>query len=139
MEILIKIVSFILLIGLILTPILIIWRLNKLNIKYKFISYLVIGIVTTAVITLTFAWWVDKSNRILLDHYGYNIDGMNETEFYGQVSPENMVRVRSLKTSIMGVGWPLKAIMAFVFYSPYLLISYLIIYFIGKNRRKNVT
>ena len=59
---------------------------------------------------------------------------MNETEFYGNVLPENMYKVNSLVTSIMGIGWPLKAILTFVFYSPYLLIVYFIFHFIGNNK-----
>jgi hypothetical protein len=139
MEIITTIIDFILLIGLISIPILIIWRLNKVNIKYKFIAYLTIGIVITAVITLTFAWWADTSDRMLLAHYGYNIDGMNETEFYGQVSPENMERVKSLERSMMGIGWPLKAYMTYVVYSPYILMVYFASQLIRKARKKNNT
>ena len=69
-----------------------------------------IGILVTALLTLAFAWWSVTADEMLLAHYGYNIDGMNETEFYGKVAPENMERVKSLETSIMGIGWPLKAI-----------------------------
>jgi hypothetical protein len=61
---------------------------------------------------------------------------MNETEFYGKVLLENMDKVKSLETSIMGIGWPLKAILTFVFYSPYLLIIYGVTYLIGRKTRK---
>ena len=98
-----------------------------------------IVILTSVIITLTFAWWTDKSNRILLAHYGYNIDGMNETEFYEKVLPENMERVKGLESSINGVGWSLKALMTLEFYSPYLMFSYLIIYLVGRSRKKNYT
>lgn len=104
--------------------------------KYKFISYLTIGLISTFLIILTFAWWAYTSDSFLLVHYGYNIDGMNETEFYGKVSPENMERVKSLETSIMGIGWPLKAFLTFTFYSPYLLVVYLVNYFIRKKQPK---
>lgn len=134
MEIISDIVSFLLMIALISSPILILRKLNKIAIKYKFISYLVTGIITTSFITTVFAWWTNKSDRILLAHYGYNIDGMNETEFYEHVKPENIERVKSLETSIFGIGWPLKAILTFLFYSPYLLLVYLAIYFINKMK-----
>jgi len=49
-----------------------------------------------------------------------------------------MDRVKSLETSIMGIGWPLKAFMTFVFYTPFLLIVYFFSYLIGKNRAKNL-
>ncbi len=109
MEIIFKIISLVLLGVLVLCPIFILKRLSKRKIKYKFISYLTIGIISTAFITLTFAWWAYTSDGLLLAHYGYNNNGMNEHEFYGKVSPENMERVKNLETSIMGIGWPLKA------------------------------
>jgi hypothetical protein len=134
MEIVITVVSLILFVGLILSPILILRLVNKSSIKFKFIAYLIIGLIATAIISLTFAWWVYTSDIMLLKHYGYNIDGMSEPEYYGKVLPENIDRVKSLEISIMGIGWPLKAIMAFVFYSPYLLIVYFLTYLIGKKK-----
>jgi ABC-type glycerol-3-phosphate transport system permease component len=98
-----------------------------------------VGIFLTAILTFLFAWWNYSSDLILLKHYGYDIEGMNETEFYGKVLPENMEKVKSIETSIMGIGWPLKAIMTFIFYLPYLIIIYIIYYLIEKNRRKKIT
>ena len=134
MEILIDIISFSLFIGLILCPIFLIRRINKTKIKYKFITYLTIGLILNAIIVFVFAWWNYTSDLILLEHYGYNIDGMNETEFYGKVIPENLDKVKSIETSIMGIGWPLKAILTYVFYSPYIIIVYFIFYLIGKKK-----
>lgn len=102
----------------------ILWILNKKNIKNKFFSYITTCILTSAILILIFAWWSYKSDKILLNHYGYNFNGMNETEYYEHVSAENLVRVKNLEYSIKGIGWPLKAIMTFVFYFPYLLIAY---------------
>jgi hypothetical protein len=132
MEAITTIISLLLFIGLILSPILIIKRQNKLNGKYKFISYLALGLVISAILTFTYAWWSATSDKMLLAHYGYNIDGMNETEFYGKVAPENMEQVKRLETSIMGIGWPLKAIMMCVVCFPYLLI----VYFANKSIQK---
>ena len=95
-----------------------------------------IGVFLTAILAFVFAWWSYKSDLILLKHYGYDIDGMNETEFYGKVLPENMDKVKGFETSIMGIGWPLKAIMTFIFYLPYLLIIYGATYLIGRKTRK---
>ena len=92
-----------------------------------------IGILTTATITLTLGWWADTSDQMLLEHYGYNFDAMNDTERFGQVSPDNMERVKSLEMSIMGIGWPLKVIMTYGFYFPYLLIVYLVTYLFRKK------
>ena len=133
METIINIVSFILLIGLFLSPVFIVWRLNRLNVRYKFIIYLTICILTTAIIALTFGWWADTSDQILLKHYGYNFDAMNDTERFGSVSSDNIERVKNLEKSIMGVGWQLKVIITYVFYSPYLLIVYLVTYLFSKK------
>lgn len=137
MEILVTTINLALLGGLLICPILLLRFINRRNIKYKFISYLSIGIVLTVIVVFAFAWWSDTSDLLLLKYYGYNINGMNEKEFYGKVLPENMEKVKSLETSIMGIGWPLKAIMAFMFYSPYLLIVYGVRYFfVGRKTRK---
>jgi hypothetical protein len=116
-------------------PILIIWRLKKQKKKHNLISYLVVGILTTATITFAFAWWANTSDKMLLAHYGYNINGMNETEFYGQVASENMKKVKELETGISGIGWPLKAMMTFIFYLPYFFIIYLISYLIERRKK----
>ena len=119
-------ISNLLILGLIIfAPIFILIILKKLRTKWILISYSLISLFMLGVIMLLFAWWSDESDLILLKHYGYNIDGMNETEFYGNVSPENMQKVKSLETSIMGIGWPLKAIFGYVTFIPYLIIVYL--------------
>lgn len=134
MEIITIIITLLLFVGLVLSPILIIRWLHKQNVTHKFISYFLIGLITTAALTLTLAWWVDTSNMMLLTNYGYNIDGMNDMERYGQVTDENMEQVKSLETSIMGIGWPLKAMIGYVVYIPYFLIVYLVNKIIRKNR-----
>lgn len=133
MEILIKTITFLFLLGLILSPIFILIKVNKFNVRFKFIIYL----ITSAFIMFAFAWWSNKSNLILLEHYEYNIDGMNETEFYGKVLPENMDKVKNIETSIMGIGWPLKAIMSLPFYIPYLFIVFIIYSFVKKLKILN--
>ena len=49
---------------------------------------------------------------------------MSETEFFGNVLPENMDKVKRLETSVMGIGWPVKAIFGFVMTIPYLIFVY---------------
>lgn len=138
MEILIEITTFLLFVGLIICPIILLRQINKTKIKFKFFTFFTLGLILSAIIVFIFAWCAYTSDLILLKHYGYNFDGMNETEFYGKVLPENMDKVKSLETSIMGIGWPLKAIITFVFYSPYLLIVYIIIYLISINKLKKL-
>lgn len=143
MENIFDIISLGLFLGLIFSPIIIIWRLNRLNFQYKFIIYLAICVLTTATIALTFGWWTDYSDYKLLEHYGYNFNAMNDTERFETVSPENMERVKRLEISIMGIGWPLKVTMIYVFYFPYLLIVYLMTFlfrkFFKQNTLTNVT
>src|SRR5689334_13427014 len=122
MEILIMIVSFGLLIGLIVCPILILLALNKTTLERKFIRFLIFALITSVIITLTFAWWSDKSNDILLSSYGYDFDGMNDMERMANVPGEHVAKVRQLEIGRAGIGWPLRAIMTYGIYLPYLLI-----------------
>lgn len=131
-------ISFILLIALIVSPLFIIYKLNKMNVKYNFILYLISAIIITSTLTFFFAWWSNYSDEILLSHYGYNFDFMNDFEKYEKVSAENLDEVKKLEMSMMGIGWPLKAIMSFVFYSPYLLIVYFATFFYKKMKKKNI-
>lgn len=140
MEKLITLVSFSLFVGILLCPILLLRKIKTTKIRYKFLAYLTIGLFLNAVIVLVFAWRSYTSDLMLLEHYGYNIDGMNEAEFYGNVIPENMDKVKSIQRSIMGIGWPLKAIFAFVFCSPWIIIVYFVFYLTDKiklNKLKN--
>ena len=135
MQILVIAISFILLGGLLLSPIFLLRFLNRTNIRYKFITYLAIGVFLTAFIVFVFAWWGDASDDLLLTYYGYNFDGWSEEERCEKVAPENLEKVGSLVTSKMGIGWPLKAIMSYIFYSPYLLIVYVATYLIGRIKK----
>lgn len=138
MEILTTTITFLLLITLIVSPSFIIFGLNKLNLTNKFLLYLVSGIIITSILTFLFAFWSNLSNKILLSHYGYDFEAMNDIERYRNVAKENLEKVKGLEISIMGIGWPLKAFMVYIVYSPYLLIVYLATYFYKKiNRKKN--
>src|SRR6187402_1879928 len=116
MEILVTAISLTLLGGLLLCRIFLLRYINRTNIKYKFIAYLTIGTFLTAFIAFVFAWWGDTSNKLLLTHYGYNFEGWSVKDYYDNVAPENLERVKTLVTSMMGIGWPLKAIMNYAFY-----------------------
>ena len=87
-------------------------------------AYLILALLLTARIMWTFAWWADYSDQLLMSHYGYDFDAMNDTERFANVESENLEKVKQLEIGYFGVGWSLKAIMSFVFYSPYLLIIY---------------
>ena len=139
MEIIVTAISLLLFAGLLLSPIIILRLVNKSNNKFKFISYLTIGLIAIAIIALIFDWWNDTSTIILLKHYnGYDINPDSESSqvYYDNVLPENIDRVKSLEISLMGIGWPLKSIFLFVYFSPYLLIVYFLSNLIGKIRKK---
>jgi hypothetical protein len=55
MEVIVTVIALLLFVGLILSPFLILRLVNKSTIKFKFISYLIIGLITTAIIALVFA------------------------------------------------------------------------------------
>ncbi|MCL2131799.1 MAG: hypothetical protein FWH36_05025, partial [Lentimicrobiaceae bacterium] len=95
----------ILILGLIVaSPILLLVVLKKLNIRFYAIYYFLIGLLLMGGMAYFFAWWTDKSDNMLLEHYGYNMDAMNDTERYGNVLPENIKRVKEIEFSTMGVG-----------------------------------
>ncbi len=59
-----------------------------------------------------------------MHYYGYDFDAINDTERYLNVKSENLIKVKQLEIGYFGMGWPLNAILSFIFYSPYLLIVY---------------
>ncbi len=72
----------------------------------------------------TFSWWVDYSDQLLMSHYGYNFDAMDEVQRFKKVEAKNLEKVKQLEIGFFGIAWPLKAMIAFVFYLPYLLVVY---------------
>ncbi|TXD63995.1 hypothetical protein [Polaribacter glomeratus] len=131
MEIFIKITTFLLFSFIVIFPILILKRLKK-NIL---LNYTLISLLILAILIIIFTWWNNQSDLILLNYFGYNINGMNHNEIYENVASMNLEKVKHLETSIMGIGWPLKAVLGFVTFIPYLIFVY-----IGKmvlNRMKN--
>jgi len=137
METIVTVISFLIFGLLLLSPVILVRIIKKTTIKQKFIVYLIFGILTTACISLVFAWWGDESDKILLKDYGYYVDDESGMEIFENVKPENIERVKSLKTSIMGIGWPLRAILSYVFVFPYLIIVYVASYLIGNRIKKS--
>jgi hypothetical protein len=131
-------ISIILLLGLISVPILLFVGIKKWNRpRLNFLTYLTVGLLITAGITWTFAWWADYSDQLLMSQYGYDFDAMNETDRFEKVESENLEKVKQLEIGYFGIGWPLQAIMTFIFYSPYLLMVYLVGQLITRTKRKN--
>jgi len=118
-------ISYILLLGMILIPILTFIQIKKGDRnKNDFMNYLVVGFLTTSVIILIGAWWGDYSTKLLMSHYGFDFEAMNDSDRYKNVLLKNLERVKKLRSDHLGVGWPFKAILGLVVYSPYLLIVY---------------
>jgi hypothetical protein len=133
MEIIVTGVSLIFFAGLFLSPIILLKIISKKAIKYKFFIYLTFGILISAILIFVLAWWKVESNRLLLIHYGYNFDGLNDEDYFKKVVPENKQKVKGLLISLMGIGWPVKAIMSIVFFFPYLVTIYIGSFLFGKK------
>jgi hypothetical protein len=140
MELLTTIVSFSLLLGLILVPIFLFVGMKKwYRPKFGFLAYLISGLIITAGIIWAFAWWAHYSDELLMNHFGYDFDPMNDIDRFENVDSENLEKVKQLEIGYFGIGWSLKAIMMFVFYSPYLLIVYFAGQWIKRNKKKHLT
>ena len=126
MEKLIGISNFLIIVLILVLPILLLRILNKQRVRRILIYYFLIGILLLGLIICFSAWWNYKADLMLLKHYGYNFEGMNETEFYEKVLPENMQKVKNIKTSVMGIGWPLKAIFGIIMITPYMGVIYIL-------------
>lgn len=103
MEIIITTLSILLFVGLLLSPIIILKLMNQ----FSFITYLAIGLITIAIISLLYGWWTDTSTLLLLKHYNsyhINPDSNSGQVYYDKVFPENIERVKSLEKSYMGIG-----------------------------------
>jgi len=121
METLVTISDFLILSFIISLPILLLIFLKRKSPKKIAVKFFLIGFFLMVLIIYIFAAWSDISNLMLLKHYGYNADSMN----YDNVSSENRERVKNLVTSIMGIGWPLKAIFGLIVTIPYLIFVYI--------------
>ena len=134
METLIAIIDFFILGIIIATPILLLTILKKSNLRSYSIIYFMIGIILSGLIIWLFAWWTDISNSILLKHYGCNVLGINTTELYKNVMPSDLERVWNIENSMMGIGWPLKAIFGFIIFIPYLCVVFIVSKIIEKRK-----
>lgn len=116
--------NYLFIVLIILSPIIILIILKRLRIKETLLFYSIFNLIIMGVLILIFAWWADKYDLILMENLGYNFEGMDENEIFQNVSKNNLEKVKLLESRIMGIGWPLKAIFAYVFSIPYLIIVY---------------
>lgn len=80
MEYLVTSINSILLGLLILSPIFLIVILCRYRVKRIFTIYFLISLFLHGLLFWIFAWWLDKSDMMLLEQHGYNWEGWNETE-----------------------------------------------------------
>jgi hypothetical protein len=82
------------------------------------------------------AWETQHSNIQELIELGYDFHGMGDRD--ANVKPEDEEKVAQLLSSVMGIGWPLKAIFAAIMLSPLSVVAYfiphVIRYFRGDNK-----
>lgn len=117
----------VLLLALILFPLFIVMKLNKLKFRRSFIFYLILGLIGAFLFIFLIAWWVDFSNKFLLVHYGFDFQAMNDFERYENVKKVDFIEVKELEKQMMGICWPLKAILFYVvFYLPYFIIVFVL-------------
>ncbi|MDO5666064.1 MAG: hypothetical protein Q4G63_12535 [Bacteroidia bacterium] len=121
MEFFTRVIDLLFFITIIALPFLVFIALRNLNRRQQIVYYFLIGIILSSLLIYFFAWWVDASNIILLKYYGYNLQGINIVESYENVLPQNIQKVKNIEKSLMGIGWPLKAIFGFIIFIPYLL------------------
>ena len=137
MEILLKIISFVLLVSLVIFPIFILKQLKKRKTKNVFIIYLIISLIITFILILIIAWWSNFSNKLLLSHLDYDFEAMNDIQRFQNVASKNLDKVKKLRISTMGIGWPLKAFIFYPFYLPYLLFVYFGSSFLTRIKQKS--
>ena len=119
-EILLGIPAIIIFFLIILSPIFVFQKLtfvihNKfLNILSTFIISLVLSIILTIAVTY---YSTEFSSNFLLQKFGFYENGMNEFENYKNVNLENLAKIKEIRKSQMGIGWPLKAMFACVFFT----------------------
>ena len=119
----------ILLLSFVALPTIILRKMKEAKTKFievKFMFY--VFFICFSLSTLC-AFWKDYSSEILLRSYNayeLNPDSGTEQVEYENVKLENVQRVKQLEHTIMGIGWPLRAMFIFVFsILPVLLLTFL--------------
>ena len=134
MEVLIQLLSFTLLISILIFPVLFLKKLYKRKTKNTVLLYFIICPIITFILVFSLAWWSYFSKNLLLSYYGYDFNDLDSIARLQNVASENLDRVKKLRVSTMGIGWPLKAFMIYPFFFVYLVIVHNVL-----DYRKNKT
>jgi hypothetical protein len=136
METIVTTLNILVFIFLLIHPILILKYL-KINKILNFTRFFIICLISSLILCVFAAWWLDKGQKdLLLYSYGYNDEDTFMGDPFKSVKKEHMDKAIELYESSFGIGWPIKAILSYIFYLPYLIIVYLLIYFINKYKMK---
>ena len=82
--------------------------------KKYLVSLILAFFIVDGILLLMFFGMDDYSTKWLMEYYGYNNDGMCESECFQNVKPGDRVMVEGMSSHIMGIGWPLRAVFAYV-------------------------
>jgi hypothetical protein len=128
---------FLIFILIIVHPFIVYRFLMKKN-KVTFVKFILISLATSTFLCVISTWWIcEGGNNLLLKNYGITEYAIGDTERYQNIKPENIKRAKEIYESMFGIGWPLRAIMTYKFYLPYLIFGYLVCYFIQKKTQKH--
>ena len=104
----------------IISPIIIL-RKNKSFIKTNLLAIPIISLLV-----IIGSYWPHFYKDIRLVSMGVNVEGMNKAERTINVEPELKEKAEELYWSLMGIGWPLKAIFGIVLFVLYPSILYIV-------------
>lgn len=90
--------------------------------KKDVMIFAVTTMVFSGILCLLLSWWDDASTWWLMEYYGWDPNGMCDSEYYQNVAECDRARVQKLWNHNMGVGWPVKAFIAYLFIWPLQMI-----------------
>ena len=112
-------INFIFIVFVVIYPIFIVpFIKDKKYLMILILSYFIVD----GIFLLMFFGMDDYSTKWLMEYYGYNLDGMSESECYRNVELGDRVMVEGMLSHIMGIGWPLRAVFAYVLIIPFQII-----------------
>ena len=101
--------------------------------KKYLVSLILAFFIVDGILLLMFFGMDDYSTKWLMEYYGYNNDGMCESECFQNVKPGDRVMVEGMSSHIMGIGWPLRAVFAYVLIIPFQIILSFIEYYVIRH------
>ena len=104
------------------------------NFSKNFILLIGVGLVVTFMLVALIGWWAYFSNGILMSYYGYDFEAMNAIDRFKNVTSDNLEAIKLLEANLLGVGWPLKVILSYLFIVPIITLEYVAVYFLKIKR-----